>query len=165
MSQTTLSHTPKIIPAFGVGTFRLSGQTVIDSIKTALDVGYRAVDTAQIYGNEAEVGQAIGESHIHRNDLFITTKIWTEHYRADKLIPSLKDSLQKLRTDAVNLTLIHWPAPRKGIDIAESMQALLHAKQLGLTEQIGVSNFNIELTQQAIHSVGLEHLATNQIEL
>ena len=65
----------------------------------------------------------------------------------------------------MNITLIHWPAPRKGIDIAESMQALLHAKQLGLTEQIGVSNFNIELTQQAIHSVGLEHLATNQIEL
>ena len=66
-----------IVPQFGVGTFRLTGQTVIDSVKTALGVGYRAVDTAQIYGNEAEVGQAIAESHIHRDDLFITTKIWT----------------------------------------------------------------------------------------
>ena len=61
-----------IVPQFGVGTFRLTGQTVIDSVKTALGVGYRAVDTAQIYGNEAEVGQAIAESHIHRDDLFIT---------------------------------------------------------------------------------------------
>ena len=154
-----------IVPKFGLGTFRLSGQTVIDSVKTALEVGYRAVDTAQIYANEAEVGQAIAESQLNRNELFITTKIWTDHYAPEKLIPSLKDSLRKLRTDAVNLTLIHWPAPKLGISIAEVMQALLEAKQQGLTEYIGISNFNIELTQQAINSIGLEHIATNQIEL
>lgn len=154
-----------IVPQFGVGTFRLTGQTVIDSVKTALDVGYRAVDTAQIYGNEAEVGQAIAESHIHRDALFITTKIWTDHYQADKLIPSLKQSLQKLGTDAVNLTLIHWPAPSLGISVAEMMQNLLEAKKLGLTEHIGISNFNIDLSQQAIAAVGLENIATNQIEL
>lgn len=165
MSQMTSSHTPKIVPAFGVGTFRLSGQTVIDSVKTALDVGYRAVDTAQIYGNETEVGQAIAESHIARSDLFITTKIWTENYSAEKMIPSLKDSLQKLGTDAVNLTLIHWPAPSLNISVAEMMQNLLEAKRLGLTQHIGISNFNIDLTQQAIDAVGLENIATNQIEL
>lgn len=154
-----------IIPQFGVGTFRLTGQTVIDSVKTALDVGYRAIDTAQIYGNEAEVGQAIAESQINRNELFITTKIWTEHYSADKLIPSLKDSLQKLRTDAVDLTLIHWPAPSTGISVAEMMQNLLQAKQQGLTKHIGISNFNIDLTQQAIAAIGVENIATNQIEL
>ena len=154
-----------IVPKFGLGTFRLSGQTVIDSVKTALEVGYRAVDTAQIYANEAEVGQAIAESQLNRDELFITTKIWTENYAPDKLIPSLKDSLRKLRTDAVNLTLIHWPAPKLGVSIAEVMQALLEAKQQGLTEHIGISNFNIELTQQAIDSIGLQHIATNQIEL
>lgn len=154
-----------IVPQFGVGTFRLSGQTVINSVKTALEVGYNAVDTAQIYANEAEVGQAIAESQVNRNELFITTKIWTDHYAPDKLIPSLKESLHKLRTDAVNLTLIHWPAPRLGVQIPELMQTLLEAKQQGLTEHIGVSNFNIELTQQAIDSIGLEHIATNQIEL
>lgn len=154
-----------IIPQFGVGTFRLTGQTVIDSVKTALDVGYRAIDTAQIYGNEAEVGQAIAESHINRNELFITTKIWTENYSADKLIPSLKDSLHKLRTDAVDLTLIHWPAPSTGISVAEMMQNLLQAKQQGLTKHMGISNFNIDLTQQAIAAVGVENIATNQIEL
>ena len=154
-----------IVPKFGLGTFRLSGQTVIDSVKTALDVGYRAVDTAQIYANEAEVGQAIAESQINRDQLFITTKIWTENYAPDKLISSLEDSLRKLRTDAVNLTLIHWPAPKLGVSIPEVMQTLLEAKQQGLTEHIGISNFNIELTQQAIDSIGLEHIATNQIEL
>ena len=154
-----------IVPKFGLGTFRLSEQTVIDSVKTALDVGYRAVDTAQIYANEAEVGQAIAESQINRDQLFITTKIWTENYAPDKLISSLKDSLRKLRTDAVNLTLIHWPAPKLWVSIPELMQTLLEAKQQELTEHIGISNFNIELTRQAIDSIGLQHIATNQIEL
>ncbi|MDQ9011444.1 2,5-didehydrogluconate reductase DkgB [Acinetobacter gerneri] len=154
-----------IVPQIGVGTFRLSGQTVIDSVKNALNVGYRAVDTAQIYGNEAEVGLAIAESAIPRQDLFITTKIWTDNYSREKLIPSLKESLQKLGTDAVELTLIHWPAPKLGISVAEMMNNLLEAKQQGLTKHIGISNFNIELTQQAIDAVGLENIATNQIEL
>lgn len=154
-----------IVPQFGVGTFRLTGDTVIHSVKTALEVGYRAVDTAQIYANEAEVGQAIHESQVNRADIFLTTKIWTENYAADKLIPSLKDSLIKLRTDAVNLSLIHWPAPALGVNIPELMGHLIEAKKQGLTEYIGVSNFNIELTQQAIDSIGAEQIATNQIEL
>ena len=154
-----------IVPQFGLGTFRLTGDTVIESVKTALEVGYRAVDTAQIYGNETEVGQAIELSGINRHDLFLTTKIWTENYSAEKLIPSLKESLHKLKTDTVNLTLIHWPAPSTGVNITELMQNLLEAKQQGLTEHIGISNFNIELTQQAIESIGLENIATNQIEL
>ena len=99
------------VPAFGLGTFRLKDQVVIDSVTTGLELGYRVVDTAQIYGNEAEVGQAIAQSGVPREDLFITTKIWTDHYAADKLIPSLKESLAKLRTDYVDLTLIHWPSP------------------------------------------------------
>lgn len=155
----------RIVPQFGLGTFRLSGQPLIDSIKTALELGYRAVDTAQIYGNEAEVGQAISESKVNRDELFLTTKIWTENLTADKMIPSLKQSLQKLRTDAVDLTLIHWPAPQLGISVSEMMQNLLEAKQQGLTHHIGISNFNIDLTQQAIDAIGLEHIATNQIEL
>ena len=99
------------IPSFGVGTFRLQGQVVVDSVRNALDVGYRAVDTAQIYENEAEVGQAIEASGVARGDLFLTTKIWVPNYSRAKLVPSLKESLAKLRTDYVDLTLIHWPAP------------------------------------------------------
>lgn len=154
-----------IVPKLGLGTFRLTGQPVIDSVSMALKLGYRAIDTAQIYDNEANIGQAIAESQVNRQDVFITTKIWTENYAPEQLIPSLKHSLKNLRTDAVNLTLIHWPAPKLGFNIAELMQALLQAKQQGLTEHIGISNFNIELTQQAIQSIGIEHIATNQIEL
>src|SRR6188508_944539 len=99
------------IPAFGLGTFRLKDDVVIASVKTALELGYRAIDTAQIYDNEAEVGQAIAESGVPRDQLFLTTKIWTEHLAGDRLIPSLKQSLAKLRTDYVDLSLIHWPSP------------------------------------------------------
>ncbi|GLQ98154.1 2,5-didehydrogluconate reductase DkgB [Dyella mobilis] len=153
------------IPSFGVGTFRLTGQTVIDSVRNALELGYRAVDTAQIYGNEAEVGQAIAESGVPRGELFVTTKIWVDNYAKDKLVPSLRESLEKLRTDHVDLTLIHWPAPGNGVALSETLSALAEAKALGLTRQIGVSNFNIELTKQAIAIVGKNEIATNQIEL
>ena len=93
------------IPAFGLGTFRLKDDVVIASVKRALELGYRAVDTAQIYDNEAAVGQAIAESGVPRNELYITTKIWIENLSKEKLIPSLKESLKKLRTDYVDLTL------------------------------------------------------------
>ena len=153
------------IPAFGLGTFRLQGQVVIDSVRNGLELGYRAIDTAQIYGNEADVGEAIASSGVARKDLFLTTKIWVENYARDKLIPSLKESLAKLRIDEVDLTLIHWPAPGNGVPLEEYMSALAEAKSQGLTKQIGVSNFNIDLTKQAITVVGQENLATNQIEL
>ncbi|PLV19699.1 2,5-didehydrogluconate reductase DkgB [Pseudomonas guariconensis] len=153
------------IPSFGLGTFRLTGQAVIDSVKSALELGYRVIDTAQIYGNEADVGQAIFESGVPRDELFITTKIWVDNYAADKLIPSLRESLAKLRTDHVDLLLIHWPAPGNGVELREYMTALADAKKQGLTRQIGVSNFNIELTRQAIEVVGKGEIATNQIEL
>ncbi|WP_413733466.1 2,5-didehydrogluconate reductase DkgB [Sodalis sp. RH21] len=153
------------IPPFGVGTFRLQGQVVIDSVRNALDLGYRAVDTAQIYGNEADVGQAIAESGVARDELFITTKIWVDNYAADKLAPSLQASLAKLRTDYVDLTLIHWPAPGNGVAVEEFMSALADAKAQGLTRRIGISNFNIATTRQAIAAVGKDAIATNQIEL
>ena len=153
------------LPSFGVGTFRLTGQTVIDSVRNALEVGYRAVDTAQIYGHVAEVGQAVAESGVPRSALYLTTKIWTDNYTRAKLVPSLRESLHKLRTDYVDLTLIHWPAPGNGVALAEYMEALAEAKALGLTREIGISNFNMELTRQAIAVVGKGEIATNQVEL
>ncbi|SPA24797.1 2,5-diketo-D-gluconate reductase B [Cupriavidus taiwanensis] len=153
------------IPAFGLGTFRLQGQVVIDSVRNGLELGYRAIDTAQIYGNEADVGEAIAASGVRRDDLFLTTKIWVDNYARDKLVPSLEQSLAKLRTDYVDLTLIHWPAPGNGVPLEAYMTALAEAKEKGLTRQIGISNFNIDLTRQAIAAVGKDAIATNQIEL
>ena len=153
------------IPAFGLGTFRLKDQVVIDSVSTALALGYRAIDTAQIYGNEAEVGQAIADSGVPRNELFITTKVWTDSFAAGKVIPSLKESLANLRTAQVDLTLIHWPSPGGEVPLAETLGALMEARAQGLTKQIGVSNFNRALMQQAVDAVGAGNIATNQIEL
>lgn len=153
------------IPVFGLGTFRLKDDVVISSVKTALELGYRAIDTAQIYDNEAAVGQAIAESGVPRHELYITTKIWIENLSKDKLIPSLKESLQKLRTDYVDLTLIHWPSPNDEVSVEEFMKALLEAKKQGLTREIGISNFTIPLMEKAIAAVGAENIATNQIEL
>jgi 2,5-diketo-D-gluconate reductase B len=158
-------NTPSPIPAFGLGTFRLKGQVVIDSVKTGLELGYRTIDTAQIYGNEAEVGQAIAESGVARSELFVTTKIWTDNYAKDKLVPSLKESLAKLRTDHVDLTLIHWPSPGNAVPVAEFMGALAEARAQGLTKRIGVSNFNVALMKEAIAAVGAAQIATNQVEL
>jgi 2,5-diketo-D-gluconate reductase B len=153
------------IPSFGLGTFRLKGQVVIDSVRQALELGYRHIDTAQIYGNEAEVGQAIAESGVPRDELFITTKIWTDNLSTDKLVPSLRESLRKLRMDQVDLTLIHWPSPAGAVPLADSLHALQAAQAQGLTKHLGVSNFSVKLLQEAIHVVGAKAIATNQIEL
>lgn len=153
------------IPVIGVGTFRLKDDVVIASVKNALDVGYRAVDTAQIYENEAAVGQAIAESGVERSELYITTKIWIENLSKDKLIPSLKQSLSDLQMDYVDLTLVHWPSPNDAVSVEEFMQALLEAKKQGLTREIGISNFTIPLMEKAIAAVGVENIGTNQIEL
>ena len=153
------------VPKLGLGTFRLENEVVIESVKNALEVGYRFIDTAQIYGNEAAIGQAIEENGTTREELYITTKIWTKNLSKDQLISSLKESLQKLRTDYVDLTLIHWPSPNNAVSVKESMLALMEAKAMGLTREIGISNFTIELMKEAIEAVGVENLTTNQIEL
>ena len=160
----TVSSVPAI-PMFGLGTFRLKDLAAIDSVTTALSVGYRAFDTAQIYDNEDEVGRAIATSGVARAEVFITTKVWKDHYAADRVVPSLKNSLAKLRTDHVDLTLIHWPSKDGAVPLADTLGALLEAKKQGLTRQIGVSNFTVALMQQAIEIAGPGQIANNQVEL
>lgn len=151
------------IPSIGAGTFRLQGQAAFDSVSNALEAGYRAVDTAQIYQNEAEVGRAVAESGVARGEVFLTTKVWNDNFAADRLIASLEDSLEKLRTDYVDLALIHWPL--SSVPVEEYMVALASARERGLARRIGISNFNIEYTRRAIAAVGAAQIATNQIEL
>lgn len=158
-----MTHTT--IPAIGLGTFRLQGQVVIDSVRNGLEAGYRHIDTAQIYGNEAEVGQAMADSGVPRAELFVTTKVWVDSLAGDKLIPSLKESLRKLRLEQLDLALIHWPSPGGAVPVAEYMAALAQAREQGLTKQIGVSNFTIAHLQQAVAAVGAQQIATQQIEI
>ncbi|MCE4370450.1 2,5-didehydrogluconate reductase DkgB [Xanthomonas hortorum] len=153
------------VPAFGLGTFRLKDQIVIDSVRNALELGYRAVDTAQIYDNEEQVGQAIAASNVPRDQLYLTTKIWVDKFGRDALLPSLQESLRKLGTEHVDLTLIHWSSPKDQVPMREYLEALAQAKQQGLTRAIGVSNFTIALIKQAIEILGADAIATNQIEV
>ena len=155
------------VPAFGLGTFRLKGQTVIDSVRDALELGYRAIDTAQIYDNEAEVGQAISGSGVPREDIYLTTKVWITEFKRDALLSSLHQSLQKLRTEQVDLALIHWPSPNDKVDVPmeEYLGALADAKAQGLTREIGISNFTIAQTRKAIEILGADAIATNQVEI
>jgi len=153
------------IPALGLGTFRLQDQQAFDAVYNGIELGYRHIDTAQIYKNEADVGRAIAASKVSPKELFVTTKIWTDSFAEEKLIPSLKESLHKLQLEKVNLTLIHWPAPNDEIPVAVYMEQLLEAKKQGLTELIGVSNFTIKHLQQAIATVGADQIATNQVEV
>lgn len=153
------------MPVLGLGTFRLKDQVVIDSVRQGLELGYRHIDTAQIYGNEAEVGEALAQSGVARDELFITTKIWLENLAPEQLLTSLRDSLQKLRVGQVDLTLIHWPNPQATPSLADSMKALLQAREEGLTRAIGISNFTVAQMQQAIDAVGAENIASQQIEL
>ncbi|MBV5325086.1 MAG: 2,5-didehydrogluconate reductase DkgB [Rhodospirillaceae bacterium] len=144
---TSTASLASVVPAFGLGTFRLKDEVVRHSVGQALEVGYRAIDT----------------SAVPRDQLFLTTKIWTENLSADALIPSLERSLEALRTDHVELTLIHWPS--RSVPLEDSLGALMRAREQGLTRHIGVSNFNIALLQQSIAAVGAANIATNQIEL
>jgi len=153
------------IPNIGLGTYRLTGSEAITAVATALELGYRHIDTAQLYDNEAEVGTAIATSGLARDDLFVTTKIWIDKLNRNSLIPSLKESLDKLKLSQVDLVLVHWPSPNNTVPVQEYMEALAEAKAQGLTKLIGVSNFTNAILQQAIDVVGAAEIATNQIEI
>ena len=149
------------IPALGFGTFRMPGADVLRVVPKAIQLGFRHVDTAQIYGNEAEVGQAIVESGVSRSDIFLTTKVWVDKYRHADFIASVDESLKKLKTDYVDLLLLHWP--QSDVPLAERMGNLNEVKKAGKVRNIGISNFNIELMNEAA-KFSEAPIATNQVE-
>ena len=149
------------IPALGLGTFRMPGEDVLRIVPYALKAGFRHVDTAQIYGNEAEVGEAIATSGVQRGDIFLTTKVWVDNYKHDAFIASVDESLTKLKTDYVDLLLLHWP--NEAVSLAEQIGALNEVAKAGKVRHIGVSNFNTALMAEAKVLSDLP-LVTNQIE-
>jgi 2,5-diketo-D-gluconate reductase B len=149
------------IPAIGLGTWELRGRTCARLVEQALKLGYRHIDTAQIYENESEVGEGLRASGISRDDVFVTTKVWTTHFAPNDLERSAKESLAKLRLAQVDLLLLHWPNPR--IPLRETLGALAHVKQLGLARHIGVSNFTVALIEEAVAACP-EPLVCDQVE-
>ena len=149
------------IPRLGFGTWQLNPRTALQSIGYALEIGLRHIDTAQVYNNEETVGEAIKQSSVKREDIFLTTKLWENHL-LDKasVIKGAEDSLKKLQTDYVDLLLIHWPFPE--MPLAECLATLTKLKNKGKIRFIGVSNFTKVLLEEALH--WCPQIVTNQIE-
>ncbi|MHB9288689.1 aldo/keto reductase [Halobacteriales archaeon Cl-PHB] len=127
------------VPAIGLGTWQLEGQQCYETVSTALEQGYRHVDTAQLYENEAEVGRAIADADVNRGEIFLTTKIMPGNARYDDVLDSTRESLDRLQTDYVDLLLLHWPAPLKSF--ADTARAMAELRDDGLIDHAGVSNF------------------------
>ncbi len=149
------------IPSIGLGTWDLRGKKGEEVITTALDIGYRHIDTAQMYENEKEVGNAIKKTNIEREDLFITTKIYTLIVKNDGINNSFEKSLINLQIDYVNLLLIHFPAFTT--NLSDMLEILFKLKKTGKAKNIGISNFNHNLVNDCI-KLGYKDIFCNQIE-
>jgi 2,5-diketo-D-gluconate reductase B len=149
------------IPAIGLGTWDLRGRACARIVEQALRLGYRHIDTAQMYENEREVGEGLRASAVKRDQIFLTTKIWPTHFAPHDLERSAKESLVRLRLTEVDLLLLHWPNPR--VPLVETLGALARVKQQGLARHIGVSNFTVALIDEAVASCP-ETLVCDQVE-
>ena len=149
------------IPALGLGTWQLEGAAARRMTEAALSLGYRHIDTAAVYGNEREVGEAIRASGVSRDEIFLTTKIWNDAHRNGELQRAAEASLRRLGLDHVDLLLIHWPVPE--VPLADTIGALNDTLERGLTRAIGVSNFTVDLIVEATR-LSKAQLATNQVE-
>src|SRR6187399_1816799 len=149
------------LPRLGLGTFRTQGDACRAAVENALGIGYRHIDTAEMYGNEQAIGDAIAASGVARKDLHVTTKVWNENLAPDAIRRAFDASLKKLRLDHVDLYLVHWPAPR--MDLPAMFEALMKLKEEGGTRAIGVANFNIALLKTVVEEIGAP-IACNQVE-
>ncbi len=151
------------IPQFGVGVFQVAPEATTENVLSALDAGYRHIDTATAYGNEAQVGQAVRASGLERSELFVTTKCADDDHGYDAAMRALKTSLGRLEMEHVDLYLIHWPVPSQDRYV-ETWRAFIEAQQAGLARAIGVSNFQPAHLRRIIDETGVTP-AVNQIEL
>jgi 2,5-diketo-D-gluconate reductase B len=149
------------IPLLGLGTWELRGRACARVVEQALRLGYRHLDTAELYDNEREVGEGLRASGVRRSEVFVTTKIWPSHFAPRQFERAARDCLVRLRLSEVDLLLLHWPNPQ--IPLAETLSALGKAKRDGLARHIGVSNFTVALIEDALQASS-EPLVCDQVE-
>lgn len=147
------------VPALGFGTWQLQGQEAYDAVRHALELGHRHIDTAQMYENEEHVGRAIADSEIDRDEIFLTTKVPPGKAEPEQLKRSHDGSLEKLRTDRVDLLLLHWPNPQ--VPLADTLEAMRQLQDAEKTRHIGVSNFTPSLVDEALSHA---EILCNQVE-
>lgn len=153
------------IPQIGFGTWQRKGQEAYDSVRAALDVGYRHIDTAEGYNNEEFVGAALADSGLPRTDIFVTTKVAPESFGPGRIMPAVKASLEKLRMDQVDLLLLHYPSIRDEYAIEDYMAQFAEVFDQKLTKRIGVSNFTIRYIDRALELLDDRKISTNQVEI
>jgi 2,5-diketo-D-gluconate reductase A len=153
----------RAIPQLGLGLWQTPAGETAQIVAAALAAGYRHLDTAAVYGNETGVGQGLAASSVPRADVFVTTKVWNDAQGFDATLRAARDSLKRLKLDYVDLYLIHWPAPRRGLYV-ETWRALIALREEGLARSIGVSNFNADQIERIVGETGVKP-ALNQIEL
>ncbi|MCC3761705.1 aldo/keto reductase [Glycomyces sp. TRM65418] len=151
------------MPRIGYGTYKVGDDEAQEAVATALETGYRLIDTAEMYGNEVGVGRAIAASGVPREEVFLTTKVWNDHHGADAARAALEASLERLGTDYLDLYLIHWPSPKQGL-YPETFAALLKAREEGLIRSAGVSNFLPEHLERVFEETETWP-SVNQVEL
>ena len=151
------------IPQLGYGVWQVEDEVAEKVVGTALEIGYRHIDTAAIYGNEAGVGRAIANSSVAREDIFLTTKLWNSDQGYESAFEAFEASLEKLGTDYVDLYLIHWAKPQQGLYL-DSWRALIELQKQGKVRSIGVSNFPEEQLREIIEETGVIPVI-HQIEL
>lgn len=151
------------LPRIGLGTYGLTGPEGVSAMASALDMGYRLLDTAVNYGNEAEVGDAVRRADVDRDEVLVCSKIPGRHHAHDDAIRSTRDSLERLGMDHLDFHLIHWPNPSVGL-YGEAWRALVHLREEGLVRDIGVSNFTPEHLHRILDDTGVVPLV-NQVEL
>src|SRR5713226_10349224 len=149
------------LPRLGLGTFRMQGDVCRAAVESALGLGYRHIDTAEMYGNEDAIGPAIAASGVARRDLHVTTKVWHENLAPDAIRRAFDTSLKKLRLDHIDLYLVHWPA--KNMNLPAIFETLLKLKEEGRARAIGVANFNLALLKTVVEEIKAP-IACNQIE-
>jgi diketogulonate reductase-like aldo/keto reductase len=149
------------IPVLGFGTYGMAGSQLQGVLVAALQRGFRHIDTAQMYQNEADVGAAIRASGVARNAVFVTTKVWVGNYPRQRFMASVDESLRNLQTDYIDLLLVHWP--RGGAPIEEQIEGLNRAADAGKVRHIGVSNYNATMMREAA-ALSTRPLVTNQVE-
>ena len=152
-----------VIPQVGLGVWQTPNDTAVQAVKTALDAGYRHIDTAAAYRNEKGVGEGIKASGLSREDVFVTTKLWNDNQGHDETLVAAEKSLGRLGLDLLDLYLIHWPAPRKDLYV-QTWKAFVRLKEEGRVKSIGVSNFAAVHLDRIIGETGVAP-AINQIEL
>jgi 2,5-diketo-D-gluconate reductase B len=149
------------LPRLGLGTFRMQGDVCRAAVESALGLGYRHIDTAEMYANEDAIGAAIAASGLARSDLHVTTKVWHENLAPDAIRRAFDASLKKLRLDHVELYLVHWPSPN--MNLPAIFETLMKLKEQGRTRAIGVANFNVALLKRVVEEIKAP-IACNQIE-